>query len=130
MTLQPGYKANFETLLRAAAAGDLALLDCHSVASGAEMPVICAANRSPDGGVEFVPLATLFQDNPYETVSPPGSDRLSHPAQRNPTMADRMPGEIFIGGQVSRDLLPDFFGRAYRYSSSRSTGETPSSAQD
>jgi len=78
MTLLPGQKANFETLLRAALAGDLALLDCRSVTSGGDVPVICAANRRSDGSVEFVPLATLFPDSPYETLIPPEFDPVIH----------------------------------------------------
>ena len=74
MALLPGYKANFDTLLRAARAGDLALLECRSVARGEPVSVVCAANRLPEGAIEFVPLATLFDGNPYEHVLPPGSD--------------------------------------------------------
>ena len=74
MALPPGSKANFNTLLRAARAGDLALLECRAIPGGEPISVICAANRLPEEGVEFVPLARLFDGNPYETVTPPAFD--------------------------------------------------------
>ena len=36
--------------------------------------VICAASRQPDGAIEFVPFATMFQGNPYRTVNPPKAE--------------------------------------------------------
>ena len=84
MPLLAGHKANFETILRAATAGDLALVECREFGSGAPVAVICAANRLADGGAEFVPLATLFDDNPYERLMPPGMDDLSQPPSENP----------------------------------------------
>jgi len=71
MALLPGHKANFETLCRAVSAGDAALMECQFTATGEAVAVICAANRHPDGAVAFVPLAMLFQDNPYQTVNSP-----------------------------------------------------------
>jgi hypothetical protein len=71
MPLLQGHKAHFETLLRAAGAGDLALMDCTQRKSGLPVPVLCAANRFDDGSIAFVPLAMLFDDNPYELVDPP-----------------------------------------------------------
>jgi hypothetical protein len=74
MVLLPGYKQNFETLQEAFCNGDVALMECQLTDTGEPVAVICAANRSPDGGVEFVPFATLFNGNPYETVNPPNPD--------------------------------------------------------
>ena len=71
MPLLPGHRANFDTLLLAAKSGDLALLDCRQRATGTQLPVLCAANRYGDGSVTFVPLAMLFNDNPYEVIDPP-----------------------------------------------------------
>jgi hypothetical protein len=71
MPLPPGHRANFETLLLAAKSGDLALLDCRERTTGTPLPVLCAANRYGDDSVEFVPLAMLFNDNPYEVIDPP-----------------------------------------------------------
>ncbi len=35
------------------------------------MAVLCAANRLPDGDVEFAPFAMMFNGNPYEEINPP-----------------------------------------------------------
>ena len=74
MPLSIGDKQNFETLRRAVAAGDAALMECQLAATGQPVAVICAANRLAGGGVAFVPLAMLFTDNPYRAVNPPNPD--------------------------------------------------------
>jgi hypothetical protein len=74
MPLSVGDKQNFDTLHRAIVAGDAALLECQSVATGSPVAVICAANRLAGDGAEFVPLAMLFNDNPYRAVNPPDPD--------------------------------------------------------
>jgi hypothetical protein len=74
MPLTIGHKQNFNTLRRAFLAGDAALMECQLAASGEPVAVICAANRLADGGVEFVPFATMFAANPYTAVNPPNPD--------------------------------------------------------
>jgi hypothetical protein len=74
MALTRGYKRNFETLREAVLQGDAALMECHLAATGEIVAVICAANRLPDGEVEFVPFATMFSGNPYEILNPPSPD--------------------------------------------------------
>jgi hypothetical protein len=49
-------------------------MDCQLATSGELVAVICAANRLADGGVEFVPFATMFAANPYTAVNPPNPD--------------------------------------------------------
>ena len=71
MPLSAGHKQNFDTLRQAFSAGDVALMECQLAATGEPVAVICAANRLPDGDVEFAPFAMMFQDNPYEMVHPP-----------------------------------------------------------
>jgi hypothetical protein len=71
MPLSAGHKQNFNTLRRAFRAGNVALMECQVAATGEAVAVICAANRLPDGSVEFVPMATMFPGNPYEAVNPP-----------------------------------------------------------
>jgi hypothetical protein len=71
MGLAKGHKSNFKVLLEAAANGDVALMECQLAATGETVAVICAANRLPDGEVEFAPFAMLFNDNPYKLVNPP-----------------------------------------------------------
>jgi hypothetical protein len=74
MPLLPGHKANFETLRQAFLNGDAALMECELTATGVPVAVVCAANRLPDGGVEFVPFATMFNENPYEALNPPNPE--------------------------------------------------------
>jgi hypothetical protein len=64
-----GHKNNFETLKQAAINGDLALMECHCSATGKPVMVLCAVNHSRDE-FEFVPVAKLFDGNPYEEVIP------------------------------------------------------------
>ena len=71
MPLTTGHKQNFETLQQAFLAGDVALMECQLSATGETVPVICAANRLEDGEIAFVPVAMMFNDNPYEIVNPP-----------------------------------------------------------
>ncbi|HPM82569.1 MAG TPA: DUF6117 family protein [Candidatus Anammoximicrobium sp.] len=78
MPLSVGDKQNFDTLRRAMLAGDAALLECQSVATGSPVAVICAANRLTGGGAEFVPLAMLFADNPYRAINPPDPEGGFH----------------------------------------------------
>jgi len=70
MIPQP-YQDNFNTLHRAFDAGDTCLLECHEHATGKPVYVICAVNRRGEE-FELVPFAQLFNDNPYELLSPPG----------------------------------------------------------
>jgi hypothetical protein len=74
MALAVGHKTNFETLKQAFGAGDVALMECELATTGEVVAVICAANRHPDGDIEFVPFATLFNGNPYEMLNPPNPD--------------------------------------------------------
>lgn len=73
MSLLPGHKQNFETLRQAILAGDAALMECQLAASGETVAVICAVNRHADNPreeFEFVPVAMMFNDDPYQLVNP------------------------------------------------------------
>jgi hypothetical protein len=74
MSLPIGHRRNFNTLRQAFLTGDAALMECQLAATGEVVAVLCAANRLPDGGAEFVPFAMLFNGNPYEMVNPPNPD--------------------------------------------------------
>jgi hypothetical protein len=70
MSIPDHARANFQTLLRAAADGNLALLECADAETGAVRYVICAVGR--DGGeFLFTPFGHLADGNPYETYRPP-----------------------------------------------------------
>ncbi len=74
MSIPVGHKQNFETLRRAVLAGDVALMECQHATSGETVAVICAVNRHPDEPekkFDFVPVAMMFNDNPYTVVNPP-----------------------------------------------------------
>ena len=67
----PDYaRANFETLMSAANAGDLALMECTEVASGETRYVLCAVGRA-DGAYVMTPFGHLTPGNPYEAYAPP-----------------------------------------------------------
>jgi hypothetical protein len=73
MIPQP-YRDNFNTLYRAFDAGDACLLECHERATGKPVYVLCAVNHREEE-YELVPFAQLFDDNPYERLTPPGEMR-------------------------------------------------------
>ena len=63
-------RANFQTLVRAAENGDLALMECADAESGAPRYVICAVGRN-GGEYLFTPFGHLAEGNPYEAYRPP-----------------------------------------------------------
>ncbi len=70
MSIPDHARANFQTLLRAAADGNLALLECADAETGAVRYVICAAGRDA-GEFLFTPFGHLADGNPYEAYRPP-----------------------------------------------------------
>jgi hypothetical protein len=67
----PEYaRANFETMLKAAGNGDLALMECVDAESGVPRYVICAVGRE-NGDYLFTPFGHLADANPYEAYRPP-----------------------------------------------------------
>jgi hypothetical protein len=74
MAIPKGHKQNFQTLVDAFNAGDVALMECQLSATGETVAVICAANRMPDGEIQFTPFAIMFNGNPYEMVNPPKAE--------------------------------------------------------
>jgi hypothetical protein len=74
MALLTGHKRNFQSLVDAFENGDVALMECQLAASGEMAAVVCAANRLPNGEIQFVPFCMMFNDNPYRVVNPPNPD--------------------------------------------------------
>ena len=67
----PSYaQSNFQTLLRAAGDGNLALMECLDAVTGAPRYVICAVGRDDDDFV-FTPFGHLADGNPYDAYLPP-----------------------------------------------------------
>ena len=77
MTIPDHARENFETLLRAAADGNLALMECADALTGEPRYIICAVGRD---GAEFVftPFGHLADGNPFDAYRPP-SDPLTDP---------------------------------------------------
>ncbi|MDG2515695.1 DUF6117 family protein [Sphingobium yanoikuyae] len=63
-------RTNFQTLLRAAGSGDLALMECADAATGETRYVICAVGRD---GAEYIftPFGHLTNGNPYDAYLAP-----------------------------------------------------------
>ncbi len=61
---------NFQTLLRAAGDGNLALMECLDAVTGAPRYVICAVGRD-DGDLVFTPFGHLADGNPCDAYQPP-----------------------------------------------------------
>ena len=66
----PGYKPNYEMLLRAAKNGELALMECTDTRTGELAAVLCAVYME-DEQYNFVPVARMLDGNPYEYLTPP-----------------------------------------------------------
>ena len=73
MAIPEAYRRNFDTLLRAAADGNLALMECTDAVSGVPRYVLCAVGRDGDDYV-MTPFGHLHDGNPFEAYRPPDSD--------------------------------------------------------
>lgn len=80
MSIPDHARTNFDTLLRAAASGDLALVECADAITGEPRYVLCAV-RWDGGAYEMTPFGHLAPRNPYETyVAPRTSPDAGEPA--------------------------------------------------
>jgi hypothetical protein len=70
MSIPDHARANFQTLPRAAADGNLALMECTDAATGEHRYVISAVGRDgPD--FLFTPFGHLADGNPFDAYLPP-----------------------------------------------------------
>ena len=69
--LLPGYRKNFNTMLRAAKADDLCLMSAIRNSDGAPVALICAAQRNDDKSISLIPFAVMIEGNPYDLYTPP-----------------------------------------------------------
>lgn len=77
MSIPDHARDNFQTLLRAAADGTLALMECADAATGETRYVICAVGRD-HGDYVFTPFGHLADGDPYEAYTPPnGGDGMA-----------------------------------------------------
>jgi Family of unknown function (DUF6117) len=78
MKIPKGHKANLETLIRAAKAGRLVLLDCQEKSTSKPVTVLACVSDAPNGEFDLIPFARLFDGNPYEELNPPNPDGEYH----------------------------------------------------
>lgn len=71
MAIPDVYRRNFETLRRAAEAGDLGLMECSDAKTGEPRYVICAVGRADNGDYVVTPFRHLHDGNPFEEYLPP-----------------------------------------------------------
>ena len=71
MTIPDYAQSNFDTLLRAARQGALALMECRDARTGEPRYVICAVRRRPTDHV-FTAFGHLAEGDPYGAYLPPG----------------------------------------------------------
>lgn len=76
MAIPEGQRKNFDTLMRACKDGNVALMECTNAETGNPVFVICASNtiwdeEKNEPSYEFIPVAKMFDGNPYEEVDPP-----------------------------------------------------------
>jgi len=69
--LLPGYRDNFNTMLRASKEGDLALVSAIRKADKKPVALVCAIQRNPDETMTPVPFAVMCEGNPFEDFEDP-----------------------------------------------------------
>lgn len=70
MAIAEGYKANFKTLVAAIKNNDVCIVECKDATTGHPVIAVCAVTRTEDE-YEMMPLAKLFDGNPYNELIPP-----------------------------------------------------------
>jgi hypothetical protein len=66
MAIADGHKTNFDTLQVAVKEGDVCLLEVYERVGGKPAVLVCATFQDDEEQVNFVPLARMFDGNPYE----------------------------------------------------------------
>jgi len=75
--LSKGQIANFRTLSNANHNDRLCLIDCQDKSTGKSVAVVAALNIVGKE-IEIIPLAKLFDGNPYDELLPPNPDGGYH----------------------------------------------------
>jgi hypothetical protein len=76
MSIPNHARANFQTLLRAAADGNLTVMECTDASTGEPRYVICAVGRDGAGFV-FTPFGHLADGNPFDAYLAPSDPRTN-----------------------------------------------------
>ena len=74
MAIPDPVRTNFNTLLRAAGDGNLALMECLDAVTRERRYVVCADGRAADGDFVMTPFGHLADGNPYDAYLPPDPD--------------------------------------------------------
>ncbi len=69
--LRKGDRHNFETLLRAASDGALALVSAVRKADQNPVALVCAMQHNDDDTITPVPFAVMVEGNPFELFQDP-----------------------------------------------------------
>ena len=69
--LRKGDRMNFETLLRAASDGALALVSAVRKADQNPVALVCAMQENDDDTITPVPFAVMVEGNPFELYEDP-----------------------------------------------------------
>ena len=69
--LRKGDRHNFETLLRAAGDGALALVSAIRKADQNSVALVCAMQQNDDDTITPVPFAVMVEGNPFELFQDP-----------------------------------------------------------
>lgn len=69
--LRAGERANFDTLLRAARQGDVALVSAIRKADKRNVALVCAMQRNEDGTITPVPFAVMVEGDPFKLFADP-----------------------------------------------------------
>lgn len=69
--LRKGDRTNFDTLLRAAGDGALALVSAIRRADQQPVALVCAMQANPDNTITPVPFAVLVEGNPFDLFEDP-----------------------------------------------------------
>lgn len=74
MAIPDPVRTNFNTLLRAAREGKLALMECLDAVTRERRFVVCAVGPADAGGFVMTPFGHLADGNPYDAYLPPDPD--------------------------------------------------------
>ena len=75
--INDAYKQNFGMLVEAVKNGDVCLVECKDAKSNTPVITVCAVQTSKeDEEFQIVPLAKLFDGDPYEELIPPTTSDL------------------------------------------------------
>lgn len=69
--LRKGDRANFDTLLRAANDGALALVSAIRRADQQPVALVCAMHQNEDNTITPVPFAVMVEGNPFDLFDDP-----------------------------------------------------------